>query len=338
MSDKQDSAAPPPPPDSGPFALPPPPPQPSGFGGPSGYGAPRGYYPLDLDAILRGSASLFRFAWRTMLGAALIPYVIAYALMVPIAGAVSPVLNDWIARYQATLPNGTPPPFPNGLQPWLLLLGAAALVTLLAGVIASGAIIHVADSVFRGRPTSISSALGVALRRAPSLVGAQLLVVLAAYGALLLGTVFGAVIMAGGGIAVFLGLVVIVGAFAATMFLVVRWTLVAQAVIVEGLGPVDGLSRSWRLVAGSGWRALGYVLAVGLIGMLFGFALTAEPQSILGLTPTRSADVAIATVMDGFAALLFTPVTPLVMLLLYYDLRFRASEPAPQPGEARQAA
>lgn len=338
MSDEQGPAAPPPPPESGPFAFPPPPPEPSGFGVSTGYGVPRGYYPLDLGAILRGAASLFRFAWRPMLGAALIPYVIAYVLMAPIAALVSPVFNDWLARYQAALPNGTPPPFPNGLQPWVLLLGAAAIATLLAGVVASGAIIHIADSIFRGRPTTMRAALGVALRRAPALVGAQLLIVLAAYGALLLGTVFGAVLMAGGGIAVFFGLVVIVGAFAATLFLVVRWTLVAQAVVVEEVGPVDGLSRSWRLVAGSGWRVLGYVLVVGLMGLLFGLALTAVPQSILGLDPTRSMDIAIGTVFDGMAALLFTPVTPLVMLLLYYDLRFRASEPAPQPGEARETA
>jgi hypothetical protein len=329
MSDEQGPAAPPPPPDSGPFAFPPPPLEPSGFGEPSGYGAPRGYYPLDLDGILRGSASLFRFAWRTMLGA---------ALMAPIAALVSPVFNDWLARSQAALPNGTPPPFPHGLEPWVLLLGAAAIGALLAGVIASGAIIHVADSVFRGRPTNIRAALGVAFRRLPALIGAQLLIVLAAYGALLLGTVFGAVIMAGGGIAIFFGLVVIVGAFAATLFLVVRWTLVAPAIVVEEVGPVDGLSRSWRLVAGSGWRVLGYVLVVGLMGLLFGLALTGVPQSILGLDPTRSMDIAIATVFDGLAALLFTPVTPLMMLLLYYDLRFRASEPAPQPGEARQTA
>jgi len=336
MSDEQGPAAPPPP-DSGPFAAPPPP-EPSRYDAASGYGAPRGYYPLQLDAILRGSASLFRFAWRTMLGAALIPYVVAYALMVPIAALVSPVFNDWLTRYQAALPDGSPPPFPNGLEPWVLLLGAAAIATLLAGVIASGAIIHVADAAFRGRPTTVRAALGVALRRAPALIGAQLLIVLAAYGALLLGTVFGAVFLAGGGIAGFFGLVVIVGAFAAALFLVVRWTLVAQSVVVEEVGPVEGLSRSWRLVAGSGWRVLGYVLLVALMGLLFGLALAAVPQSILGLDPASSTDVAIGTVFDGMAAFLFTPVTPLVMLLLYYDLRFRASEPAPQPGEARQTA
>src|SRR3990172_5717241 len=128
MSDEQGPVAPPPP-DSGPFAFPPPP-------EPPGYGAPRGYYPLDLDAILRGAASLFRFAWRPMLGAALIPYVVAYALLVPISAIVSPVFNEWLAMYQAELPNGSLPPFPNGLEPSLLLLGAAALATLLAGVIA----------------------------------------------------------------------------------------------------------------------------------------------------------------------------------------------------------
>ncbi len=318
MSDEQGPVVPPPA-DSGPFTFPP--------AEPSGYGAPRGYYPLDLDRILRSTGSLFRFAWRTMLGAALIPYVVAYGLMVPIAAAVSPVFNDWLARYQAALPLGNPPPFPDGLQPWVLLLGAAAIATLVAGTIASGAVIHIGDAVFRGRPTTIRGALAVALRRSPALIGAQLLLILAAYGALLLGTVFGAVLIAGGGFAVFLGLVVIVGAFAATLFLIVRWTLVAQAVVLEQVGPVDGLSRSWRLVAGSGWRVLGYVLMVALMGLAFGLVVTAVPQSLLHLDPTRSTDVAVGTVVDGLAA-----------LLLSYDLRFRAGEAAPQPTEARQTA
>jgi hypothetical protein len=111
----------------------------------------------------------------------------------------------------------------------------------------------------------------------------------------------------------------------------------AQVVLLEGAGAVEGLSRSWRLVAGSGWRVLGYVLVFGLIS-LGAALLLGVPQLLFNLDPTRPLDVALSTLLDGAAAALLAPITPLLATLLYYDLRFRAGETAPQPGEDRAVA
>lgn len=323
----------PPPPDSGPFAFPPPPdPEWPAFNAPQA-----GFYPLDFDRIVRTGLSLFRFGWRTMIGAALIPYAIAYAVLVPISASVSPQFNDWVARYQDAVENNLAlPPLPSGQTLGVLLLVGAALLTLLAGVIASAAIIHIGDAQFRGRRTTARAALGVALRRSLALIGQQLLLVLAMFGIILIGVVLSAFFIAGGSAAAFLGIVLIVASFAAVGFIAVRWLLGPQAVVVEEVGAVEGLSRSWRLVAGSGWRVLGYVIVFAVASFAATVFLTAIPQTILGFDPTRPLDVALGTVLDGAATVLVAPLVPLLGLLLYYDLRFRKGEPTPQPGEARE--
>jgi hypothetical protein len=312
----------------------PPPPDPDRPGtGPEG----RGYYPLDFNAIVMNGFSLYRFAWRTLLGAALIPYAIAYAALAPISAAVSPQFNDWVARYRYAVENNLElPALPSGQTVGVLLLVGAALGTALAGVIAAGTAVHIGDAAFRGRPSSVRSALGIALRRAPALIGQQLLLLLAIFGIVLLGFVFGSLFTFGGPIADFLGILALVASVAASIFVAVRWTLGSQVVVLEELGAVEALSRSWRLVAGSGWRVLGYVVLFALIGLGATLLLTGIPQATLGFDPTKPFDVAIGTLIDGFAAVVLAPIVPLLGMLLYFDLRARAGEPAPQPGEARQ--
>ncbi len=217
--------------------------------------------------------------------------------MVPLTAIVSPRFNLWLAAYQEALPTRDIPALPEELKLPLVLLALVAFASVLVGLIVSAAVVEIGDSVFRGRPTSARRALSFAVRRAPAVIGAQLLLFLAGFGVLLLGLVFGSLLFIGGGAAAFLGLIVIVGAFAALMFLEVRWALIVQAVVLEKAGAVDGLSRSWRLVAGSGWRVLGYVIAIAIITGLVAAILGAIPQAILRLDGASSTGAAIGTVV-----------------------------------------
>jgi hypothetical protein len=332
MSQEQPPGVPPAPPSSGPFAFPPPPDQ------PQEYGSSRSFYPLDFDAITRNAASIFRFAWRPLLAVALIPNLVIYVFMVPLSAIASPGLNRWLDAYLEALPRRDIPPIPEELRLPLVLLGLVAFASVLTALVVSAAVVEVADAVFRGRPVSVRGALGIAVRRAPALIGAQLLLFLAGFGVVLLGLLLASVLMVGGGAATFLGLIVMVGAVAALMFLTVRWTLLVQTVVLEKVGSVEGLSRSWRLVAGSGWRVLGYIILLALVTGVIGAIVGAVPQAILRFDGASSTGAAIGTVFDGLAATLLAPIAPLVTLFLYYDLRFNAREAAPQPGEAREVA
>jgi hypothetical protein len=312
----------------------PPPPDP---GQPGHNPTQRGFYPLDLDAITRNAWSIFRFAWPTFIGAALIPNLIVYAIAIPVHASIWPEVSQWAAAYRAAIERGVLPTLPPIAPSTVALLVLVSILGALGGLVASAAVVSIGDSVFRGRPASIRGALRTALRRLPALIGAGLLYALAVFGVSLLGFTFGALFMVGGGVAAFLGLVVIVAAVAAVIFIALRWSLLVQTIVLEGVGPVDGLSRSWRLVAGSGWRVLGYFLFIALVSGVIGAIVGAIPDAILRLSPESMTAAVVGIVFQGVATVLVAPIV-LVSLFLYYDLRFRHGEPAPQPGEDRRAA
>lgn len=336
MTDEQPHTSPPqfpPPPDSGPFAFPPPP-EP---GRPNPNSSVRGFYPLDFDGIVRNSWSIFRFAWPTFLGAAIVPTLIVYAIAVPVQVAIWPELSQWAAAYQAAIERGGVPTLPPIAPTSIALLVLVGILSAFGAVVASAAVVSIGDSVFRGRPTTVRGALETGLRRLPGLIGAGLLFALAVFGVALLGFTFGALFVVGGGVAAFLGLVVIVAAIAAVFFIAIRWSLLIQTIVLEKAGPVEGLSRSWRLVAGSGWRVLGYFLFVALVSGVIGAVIGVLPEAILRVSPASATGAALGTIFQGLLTVLVAPVV-LVTLFLYYDLRFKHGEPAPQPGEDRQAA
>src|SRR5687768_12817840 len=246
MPDDRDPIAPPPP-DSGPFAFPPPPDAAQPGFSPTG----RGFYPLDFDGITRNAWSIFRFAWPTFISAVLIPTLIVYAIALPVQVAIWPELNQWAAAYRAAIERGVVPTLPPIAPSSIALLVLVSLLAALGGVVASAAVVSIGDSIFRGRPITIRGALETAVRRLPGVIGAGLLYFLAVFGVALLGFTFGAVFIVGGGLAAFLGLIVIVASMAAVIFIALRWSLLMQTIVLERAGPVEGLSRSWRLVAGS---------------------------------------------------------------------------------------
>jgi membrane-anchored glycerophosphoryl diester phosphodiesterase (GDPDase) len=143
---------------------------------------------------------------------------------------------------------------------------------------------------------------------------------------------------------VFAWLLVFVATIAALLFVSVRWALTIPAIVVEGSGAMDALRRSWHLVSGSSWRVLGYVIAfsfvVGVIGALrtlplviFSIATSAQSGSFVP-NPTVTLVIAFITTLVGTV---LAPLVSIAMLLLYFDLRFRAGEQIPQPGRPSSA-
>jgi hypothetical protein len=76
-------------------------------------------------------------------------------------------------------------------------------------------------------------------------------------------TLFVAGILAGVGIAVGLIALVVPG-----LFLLTRWSVVTPVVVLEKLGAMDALRRSWELVRGNGWTVFGVVVVTLLLALL----------------------------------------------------------------------
>lgn len=125
---------------------------------------------------------------------------------------------------------------------------------------------------------------------------------------------FGAVLLAGIGVALGLAALIVPG-----VFLLVRWFFVPQAVVVDGARGPAALTRSGDLVEGYWWRTLGLVLLVNIVVAIPGILLLAPFNSIAGETDDAVWSLAGSMV----AASVTTPFVALFSTLLYYDLRAR---------------
>ncbi len=285
-------------------------------------------HPFSFAHILDLASRLFGRRWLTVYVAAATFMVPAYALMDVLASSYAPRFNEWVGMAQTSLAvNGTIPTLPADAGAVLATLGFAAIVLLLAGAATAAAIIQTADSAYRGIAAPLRSSLARAIARLPALAGALLIYYAVAAVILCVGLISGSLLVLSGGFLAFVGLIVIVGALAALIFVGMRTSFMQQAIVLEGLGPIAGVVRSWRLTTGSGWRVIGYAIVVGLLSGLVGTMVSGLPDSVLQLNPLVSSDVAVSTVFDAIVDVLVAPITPLVFTLLYYDLRWKHGEP-----------
>jgi hypothetical protein len=316
--------------------LPEPPPPSWQSAGPPASGAagppPAISYPLSVGRIFQLGWSIFRFGWLRLLGIAFICMIPAYVVLVYVSAAYSPALNAWVDEADAAIANGlTPPPLPAEVAGTLLPLVGATVLLLVAGILAASATIHMADAIFRGERPSVRHSLGEAFMRLPALIGAQLIYLLIAVVILVVGVGFGGGLLSFGGALAFIGLIAIVAAFAAVIFVAIRVSLVQQAIMLERVGAILGLGRSWRVATGAGWRIIGYLILISIISGLLGIVFSGIPAAVLRLDPNSFVGIAIGTVIDGLANILVVPMVPIVFNLLYYDLRSRRGE-VPVPG------
>jgi Membrane domain of glycerophosphoryl diester phosphodiesterase len=332
----------PPPPDDGQ----PGPRMPTGPGGTS-----PGQYPLDIGRIFELTFSLFRFNWRTFVVAALIVMIPVAAVLAVAGYFTSSATADWYAQLQ-DLALGRPTTLPS--MDTILVLLVGLLIGALAAIgafVAEAAVTRAAVGTYNGeRPNAVGS-VRFAVAKLHVLGGAYLLTFLASLGIAFIGVVIASLLVIATssdgqitrGPGVFFGLVIFVAAFAALILLTVRWALVIPVIVIEGLGPVAALRRSWGLVSGSSWRVLGYLLAFGLlfglVAALLTFALTVivSPASLTARSLTATIDPARLAIVNFGGNLInavLMPFTAIGMMLLYMDLRFRKGEPVPQPGAA----
>jgi hypothetical protein len=235
------------------------------------------------------------------------------------------------------------------------ILGAALVSILvsfavgLLAVVAGGAFVRASARMYIEGHASFRDAAVTAVHRSVSLVGATILTALAMLAVLLAGLLVIALLFMvlaqgtvspQGGPAVFVALVIGVALVVAVVTLTVRWSFVGPAIMVEGLGAMAALGRSWRLTAGSIWRTFGIILIFGLIVALFqailAQVLALMTDQVLGFATFGS--LLVSSLIGGLVSLPFAPVVPLALTVLYFDLRVRREAfdvlPAQPPAEA----
>ena len=125
----------------------------------------------------------------------------------------------------------------------------------------------------------------------------------------------------------------IVALIVVACFFTVKFAFTSSAVVLEGLGPVDAIKRSWSLSKGSFWRILGRIWLIGIVTGLISAVLGAVVGAILGVGANAADSVGMLVAFSAFLSALLSavviPVQSSFYTLMYLDERMRKENLAP---------
>jgi hypothetical protein len=209
------------------------------------------------------------------------------------------------------------------------------------------------DRFLHGATSTVDEGLRVALRRLLPMIGMQivqfLIIGLVTLGvALAVGVILFVIILVFGGIfsmldngnnaasviliigivLVFLVgyLLLIVLMLAPAAFYMARWLAAGPSLLIERLGPIQSLRRSWELTRGRLWRGVLYVVLLAIFsGLVISLPLVVTQQIAIIAFPTQMALIMIMSTVAGYLLnLIYQPFYATGVVMYYYDLRVRA--------------
>lgn len=223
--------------------------------------------------------------------------------------------------------------------------GVFGIATVLTGIVGAvfaifeqGAIAYFVSERFLGKAVTVRQAYRRSFSRWLSLLIAALLLGLALSGLFLV--LFGVIVLPlvgvtalganGGGTASTLaGLaslclcLLFIPALLASVFLYTHWVFWIPSIVLESYNSTGGLGRSWKLVRGTFWRVLGFIVVLSIIITFF----SAGPIYLVSLLaiflPSPILGILIQSVASSIIVILVTPIQYATLTVLYYDLRIR---------------
>jgi Membrane domain of glycerophosphoryl diester phosphodiesterase len=247
---------------------------------------------MGVGEVLDAGVTLTRRNYRRLIEIAAWAFVPAYALLILVSATTSQTIVPGVARFLSPSPGGIFVSVGN-----LLVTGAE----ILAGIALAAVIAHVIDPT-SGRSFSEPGRLyRFALGRLPSLI--------------VLGIVIG------------LAAVPLLIVFPLGVYVLVRWAVSWNAVIIEQVGALEGLKRSWELTKGSWWHTFLVVVGGAIIFGIVAFALGAFLGLVAGAVGALVGNRVLVAVLDGVASgiatILVLPFSIAYGVVLYYELRAR---------------
>jgi hypothetical protein len=223
---------------------------------------------------------------------------------------------------------------------FLALGGATVLFTVLSNAVLTGVLTLSIGQGVLGKKETLGSAWRATWPRFWALLGAVLLPGLFVFGGAVAAVILLVLIAVGLGSAHLLGLgifIAVAGGITAIVFAIIvyiRWYVTIPALMLEGVGPVQAMGRSWRLVRGSWWRTwwIGLLasLIAGFAGSIIKLPLSVAVGGGIGTfsvgsqQPHASLLAVVVTSIGGIiASTLTTPLIAGVTVLIYADLRMR---------------
>ena len=175
-----------------------------------------------------------------------------------------------------------------------------SLFTFAANALAAGAVVHAVAGAYVGERSDIGGSISFAASHLGSLIVGSLL--------WSIGLAFGFVLL------IIPGVVLAVG-----------WVAWASAMLIEDLGAVDALKRSWQLTANRKWQVLG----VGIGLFVLAFIISSIISSIAGglgqeaLQPPSFNTTVLTIIGNVITSAIFSTAT----VVVYLELRSRKEGP-----------
>ncbi|MGI8794415.1 MAG: hypothetical protein ACR2H3_14790 [Acidimicrobiales bacterium] len=244
---------------------------------------------MSIGDILDGAFKLFKANAKTVI-------VIVASITLPVQLLVNFLARDAFATGTNSFGSTTTTDV-SSIVGALVATGIGLLVTPFI----AGAVSRVVAASYLGHDIGPGAALKIALGRFGALLGSFILVHLAEFSGL---------------IACLIGVVV-----TGPMFMAL-FVMTAPAIVVEELGPIEGMRRSWRLVRPRFWPVLGTALLAGLIAWFISNMLGGIPAFVVALANPWWGWIMLA-VVSVLASLITEPIVAIVATLLYFDARIR---------------
>jgi hypothetical protein len=269
---------------SGGFTTPPPPPPPPG--GEGGAGGP-GLPPRGIGEILSTAFEIYKANAASLLMIVAIVVVPLTFISAFIGGVVFAPESETVLVFGESVETVS-----------ARSAGAAIIVALLTAVIGviisavlQAAIMRGAAQGSIGDPVDIDASYKWGFARFGSVILISILVGLAVAGGLIL--------------------FIIPGLIFAVMF-----SVSIPALVVENLRGTDAMSRSWNLVKGYFWHAVGVIILAAIITAVVGGIIGAIGGAI-------SSNWFVSWIFQAIAQIITAPFAAIVSVLLYLDLRAR---------------
>ncbi|MEW2069196.1 hypothetical protein [Streptomyces sp. NPDC007346] len=310
--------------------------------------------------MLSGAFSTIGGYWKPLIGLALALFGAATAVMgVGVAIAFSTVAANWDDL------TGPGDPDMAQLVPMAIAFGVLMVIGvvtyLLASAVVQAAIPVVLQEAVLGRPIGFGTVWSRAWSRVWSVIGTVCLMGLILVVPILLITAAIVAVMVyattlddtdGVLVVAMFGLFgwLVIAPLAAWLW--VKFSLAPTIVVFEGQRPVAALRRSSQLVRGSWWRVFGITLLAFGLASVVGYMIQMPIQALGSLPGTMDpfssgtepsgeellvllGGFMVLSMISGLASQLFSSVfPPLVVGLLYVDLRMRNENLAPVLAEA----
>ncbi|MFC4497727.1 glycerophosphoryl diester phosphodiesterase membrane domain-containing protein [Streptomyces ovatisporus] len=292
--------------------------------------------PLGVGEILDGAVATMRAHWRTVLGISLV-----VAVVVQLVGTL--ITGFWL-RDSADLtalsknPEPTAGQLMDAMSGTLSSSGIAVLVNTLGTVIATAMLMVVVSRAVLGRTVDAGEAWRDSRPQLLRLLGLLVLVPLLVSLSMAAGAAPGVALLAAGldalGVAVMI--VGLVAGLVGAIWIWVRFSLAAPALMLEKQGVLTAMRRSAKLVRGSWWRVFGVQILAAILVFIVA-SIIQMPATLIGalvsgqgaaaLTDPAASTSWSSLIATGIGAVIASTITfPIragVTALIYLDQRIR---------------